>query len=87
MAKSASQMETHSDPNTSVQPTQQAMNQRTMNQTTTDRMGKNKYKGPILSDRETVLAKIKPQMWWEQISEFIHLTYNRNNRQTNGPRC
>ena len=49
-----------------------------MNQKTADRMEKNKYKIPILSDRETDLTKINPRMWWEQISECIHLTYNRN---------
>ena len=41
-------------------------------------MKKTKYKIPILSDRETDLTKINPKMWWEQISEYIHLTYNRN---------
>ena len=41
-------------------------------------MEKTKYKIPILSDRETDLTKINPKMWWEQISEYIHLTYNRN---------
>ena len=41
-------------------------------------MEKSKYKIPILSDRETDLTKINPKMWWEQISEYIHLTYNRN---------
>ena len=54
------------------------MNQTTMNQTTADRMEKNRYKIPILSDRETDLAKINSRMWWEQISEYIHRTYNRN---------
>ena len=61
-----------------------------MNQTTADQMEKNKYKIPILSNRETDLTipilskretdptKINPRMWWEQISEYIHLTYNRN---------
>ena len=39
---------------------------------------KNKYKIRILSDRGTDLTKINPRMWWEQISEYIHLTYNRN---------
>ena len=41
-------------------------------------MERSKYKVPILSDRETDLTKINPKMWWEQISEYIHLTYNRN---------
>ena len=47
------------------------------NQTTSERTEKSKYKIPILSDRETDLTKINPKMWWEQISEYIHLTYNR----------
>ena len=52
---------------------------RTNNTTTSsERMEKTKYKIPILSDRETDLTKINPKMWWEQISEYIHLTYNRN---------
>ena len=41
-------------------------------------MEKNKYKIPILSYRETDLTKTIPRIWWEQISEYIHLTYNRN---------
>ena len=71
-------MDFQTDPNTSVQTTQSATNQTMMNQTTADRMEKNKCKIPILSDRETDLTKINPRMWWEQISEYIHLTYNRN---------
>ena len=71
-------MDTHSDPNTSAQTAQSAVNQTMMNQTTADRMEKNNYKIPILSDRETDLTKINSRMWWEQISEYIHLTYNRN---------
>ena len=52
---------------------------RTNNTTTSsERMEKTKYKIPILSDRETDLTKFNPKMWWEQISEYIHLTYNRN---------
>ena len=66
------------DPNTSERSGQQAANQTIMNQTTADRLEKNKYKIPILSDRETDLTKINPRMWREQISEYIHLTYNRN---------
>ena len=31
---------------------------------------------PFLSDRET--DKINPKMWWEQISEYIDLTYQRH---------
>ena len=66
------------DPNTSERSDQQAANQTIMNQTTADRLEKNKYKIPILSDRETDLTKINPRVWWEQISEYIRLTYNRN---------
>ena len=54
------------------------MNQSMMNQTTADKAEKNKYKIPSLSDRETDLSKTNQRMWWEQISEYIHLTYNRN---------
>ena len=71
-------MDSQTDPNTSAQTAQSATNQTLMNQTTADRMEKNKYKIPILSDRETDLTKTNPRMWWEQISEYIHLTYNRN---------
>ena len=71
-------MDTQADPNTSVQTAQSATNQTTTHQTTADRMEKNKYKIPILSDKKTDLTKINPRMWWEQISEYIHLTYNRN---------
>ena len=71
-------MDNQTDPNTSVQTAQSATNQTIMNQTVADRMEKKKYKIPILSDRETDLTKINPRMWWEQISEYIHLTYNRN---------
>ena len=71
-------MGNQTDPNTSVQTAQSATNQKMMNQATADRMEKNKYKIPILLDRETDLTKINPRMWWEQISEYIHLTYNRN---------
>ena len=72
-------MDNNSDPSTSEQSGQPAANQTIMNQTTADRLEKNKYKIPILSDRETAdLTKINPRMRWEQISEYIHLTYNRN---------
>ena len=71
-------MDNQTDPNSSVKTAQSATNQRIMNQTTADRMEKNKYKIPILLDRETNLTKINPPKWWEQISEYIHLTYNRN---------
>ena len=50
----------------------------TNNQTTSERAERSKYKIPILSNRDTDLTKINPKMWWEQISEYIHLTYNRN---------
>ena len=71
-------MDNNSDPSTSEQSGQPAANQTIMNQTTADRLEKNNYKIPILSDRETDLTKINPRMWWEQISEYIHLTNNRN---------
>ena len=48
-----------------------------VNQTTVERTEKNKYKIPILSDRETDLSKANPRMWWEQISEYIDLTYQK----------
>ena len=48
------------------------------NQTTSERAEKSKSKIPILSDKETDLTKANPKIWWEQISEYIHLTYNRN---------
>ena len=48
------------------------------NQTMSERVEKCKYKIPILSDRETDFTKTNPKMWWEQISEYILLTYNRN---------
>ena len=51
----------------------------TQNQSTTmERMKKNKYKIPILSDRKTDLTQPNPRMWWEQISEYIDLTYHKN---------
>ena len=54
------------------------MNQSTMNQTAADKAEKNKHKIPILPDRETDLSKTNLRMWWEQISEYIQLTYNHN---------
>ena len=48
-----------------------------VNQTTVERTERNKYKIPILSDRETDLSKANPKMWWEQISEYIDLTYQK----------
>ena len=50
----------------------------TNNQTTSERAERSIYKIPILSDRETDLTKINPKLWWEQISEYTHLTYNQN---------
>ena len=47
------------------------------NQTTVERTVKNQYKIPILSDRETELSNINPKMWWELISEYINLTYQK----------
>ena len=47
-----------------------------VNQTTVERTER-KYKIPILSDRETDLSKANPKMWWEQISEYIDLTYQK----------
>ena len=54
-----------------------ATDQTAANQTTVERTERNKYKIPILSDRED-LSKINPKMWWEQISECIDLTYQKN---------
>ena len=51
--------------------------QTAVNQTTVEKTEKNKYKIPILSDRETDLWKANPKMWWEQISEHIDLTYQK----------
>ena len=65
---------TEGEPNSSEQSTRMSNNQTT----SSERMEKRKYKIPILSDRETDLTKINPKMWWEQISEYIHLRYNRN---------
>ena len=48
-----------------------------VNQTTVERTERNKYKIPILSDKETDLSKANPKMWWEQISEYIDLTYQK----------
>ena len=66
----------NTDPNMSEQSGQseQSGSQSTM----MERTEENKYKIPILSDRETDLPKINRRMWWEQISEYIDLTYHRN---------
>ena len=45
---------------------------------TIERTERNKYKSPILSDRDTDLTKINPRVWWEQMSEYIDLTYHKN---------
>ena len=63
---------TEGEPNTSERSTRTNNNQTT----SSERMEETKYKIPILSDRETDLTKTNPKMWWEQISEYIHLTYN-----------
>ena len=55
-------------------PENKAPNQTTM----VERMEKNKYKIPILSDRKTELTKTNPRMEWEQISEYINPTYQKN---------
>ena len=73
-------MESHTDrnsteggPNTSEQSTRT-----NNNQTTSESTKRSKYKIPILLESETDLTKINLKMWWEQISEYIHLTYCRN---------
>ena len=70
----------NTDPNpTDGRPITSEQSTRTNNtQTTSERAERSKYKILILSDRETDLTKINTKMWWEQISEYIHLTYNRN---------
>ena len=67
-------MDTKTDQNTSEQSARSVTNQTT----TTERMEKNKYKIPILSDRETDLTKINPKIWREKIAQYINLTYRRN---------
>ena len=73
-------MENNADPNTTeggpnISEQSKRINN---NQTTSEWAERSKYKIPILSDRETDLTKFNPKMWWEQISEYIHLTYSRN---------
>ena len=69
----------NTDPNsTEGGPMSSEQSTRTINQTTSEKAEKSKYKIPILSDRETDLTMTNPKMWWEQISKYIHLTYNRN---------
>ena len=62
----------NTDPNIFEQPEQTPA--------TMERTEINKYKIPILSDRDTDLTKINPRMWWEQISEYIDLTYCKNQK-------
>ena len=64
-------MNASTDPNMSEQSRQNQS-------TTTERTERNKYKIPILSDRDTDLTKIITRTWWEQISEYIYLTYHKN---------
>ena len=73
-------MDAHSDPNSTEggSNTTEQSTRLTNNQTTTEWTERSKYKIPILSDRETDLTRINPKMWWERISEYTHLTYNRN---------
>ena len=49
-----------------------------------ERMEKNKYKTPILSDTETDMTTINPRMRWEQITEYIDLTYQKNLKELMG---
>ena len=42
-----------------------------------ERFEKSKYKIPIFTDRTTDLNKTDPKMWWEQIQQYIELTYER----------
>ena len=73
-------MEKHTDPNTTEGgPNTSEQSSRTNNnQTTSEWTKRRKNKTPILSDREAELTQINPKMCWEQISEYKHLTYNRN---------
>ena len=79
-------MENHSDPNSTEggpNTTEQSTGTNN-NQTTSEWTERSKYKIPILTDRETDITKSNSKMWWEQISEYIHLTYNRNLDKTIG---
>ena len=69
-------MENNTDPNsTEGGPNTSEQSTRTNNnQTTSEWAERSKYKIPILSDRETDFTKINRKTWWEQISEYIHLT-------------
>ena len=52
----------------------------TQNQSTAmERMKKKQVqKSQIYQTKETDLTKTNPRMWWEQISEYIDLTYHKN---------
>ena len=66
----------NTDPNTTEGElnTSEQSTRMTNNQTTSERAERSKYKIPILSVRDTDITKTNPKMWWEQISEYIHLT-------------
>ena len=68
----------NTDHNMSEQSGQSEQSGTQKQSTTMERMEKNKYKIPILSDRETDSTKTNPRMWWEQISKYIDLTYDKN---------
>ena len=73
-------MENHTDPNSTEGGANSSEQSTWTNniQTTSEWTERSKYKIPILSDRETDHTKINPKLWWEQISEYIHLTFSRN---------
>ena len=55
---------------------QSEIGQETQNTTqNAKRYEKSKYKIPIFTDRNTELNKTDPKMWWEQIQQYIELTY------------
>ena len=56
---------------------QSNVEQDTQNVTNAERIEKSKYKIPIFTDRTTDLDKTDPKMWWEQIQQYIELTYER----------
>ena len=57
---------------------QSEIGQETQNATqNAERNEKSKYKIPIFTDRTTDLNKTDPKMWWEQIQQYIELTYER----------
>ena len=61
---------------------QSNVEQDTQNVTNAERIEKSKYKIPIFTDRTTDLDKTDPKMWWEQIQQYIELTYERELEQT-----